>query len=44
LAAEAGVAVFKIAFEIWIKGSDKDNLPQIIRESLQELKAVTEGR
>ena len=43
LAAEAGVAVFKIAFEMWIKGGDKDNLPQRIRESLKELKAVTQG-
>jgi AcrR family transcriptional regulator len=44
LASEAGVAVFKVAFEMWIKGSDKDHLPQLIRESLKELRAVTEGK
>jgi hypothetical protein len=43
LTAEAGVAVFRIAFERWIKES-RDDLPQFIRESLDELKAVTAGR
>ncbi|MET9534606.1 MULTISPECIES: helix-turn-helix domain-containing protein [unclassified Streptomyces] len=43
LAAEAGVAVFRIAFESWINGSGERDLSQIIRESLAELKAVVAG-
>ena len=43
LAAEAGIAVFKVAFEHWVtKGSPQD-LPQLIRDSFTELKAVTAG-
>ena len=44
LAAEAGVAVFKIAFERWISETGPPDLPQVIRESLAELRAVTAGR
>ena len=44
LAAEAGVAVFRIAFERWIKDTSPRDLPHFIRESLDELKAVTAGR
>jgi AcrR family transcriptional regulator len=44
LTAEAGVAVFKIAFDRWHKESGERNLPQLIRESLDELKAVTAGK
>jgi AcrR family transcriptional regulator len=43
LAAEAGVAVFKVAFERWIKETNKKDLPHLIRDSLDELKAVTAG-
>lgn len=43
LAAEAGIAVFKIAFERWIDGTDERDMSQFIRESLDELKAVTAG-
>lgn len=43
LAAEAGVAVFRISFERWIAGSDGKELKQLMRESLAELKAVTSG-
>jgi AcrR family transcriptional regulator len=43
LAAEAGIAVFKVAFERWINESSPRELPQLIRESLDELKAVTAG-
>ncbi|RDH80566.1 TetR family transcriptional regulator [Mycolicibacterium moriokaense] len=43
LAAEAGVAVFKVAFDRWITDGKRDELPQFIRESLAELKAVSEG-
>ncbi|MEN3267686.1 TetR family transcriptional regulator [Pseudonocardia sp.] len=44
LAAEAGIAVFRIAFERWIDDTDERDLPHHIRESLAELKAVTAGR
>ncbi len=44
LAAEAGIAVFKIAFERWISETSQRDLPQLVRESLDELKAVTAGR
>ena len=44
LSAEAGIAVFKIAFERWICEPGQPDLPQLIRESLDELKAVTAGR
>jgi AcrR family transcriptional regulator len=44
LTAEAGVAVFKVAFERWIDGTDQKDLPHFIRESLDELKAVTAGK
>ena len=44
LAAEAGIAVFRIAFERWINETSQRDLPQLIRESLDELKAVTAGK
>jgi hypothetical protein len=43
LTAEAGIAVFKIAFERWVDGPSQPELPQLISESLHELKAVTAG-
>jgi AcrR family transcriptional regulator len=43
LAAEAGIAVFRIAFERWINDTSQRDLPQLIRESLDALKAVTAG-
>ncbi|GAA0364953.1 TetR family transcriptional regulator [Microbispora corallina] len=42
LAAEAGIAVFKIAFQRWIDDDDRD-LTSLIRESFGDLKAVTAG-
>jgi AcrR family transcriptional regulator len=44
LAAEAGIAVFRIAFERWIAETGQPDLPQLIRDSLAELKAVTAGQ
>jgi AcrR family transcriptional regulator len=44
LTAEAGIAVFRIAFELWINETSQADLPQLIRESLDELKAVTAGK
>jgi AcrR family transcriptional regulator len=44
LTAEAGVAVFKVAFERWVNQTGDRELPEFIRESLDELRAVTAGR
>jgi len=44
LAAEAGVAVFKIAFERWITETDPRDLSQHLRESFDALRAVTAGK
>jgi AcrR family transcriptional regulator len=44
LTAEAGIAVFKIAFERWVNESNQRDLPQLIRESFDELKTVTAGK
>src|SRR5215472_15054150 len=44
LTAEAGIAVFKIAFERWVDGPSQPELPQLIRESLGELRAVTAAK
>jgi AcrR family transcriptional regulator len=44
LTAEAGIAVFKVAFLRWINETDGPEMPQIIRESIDELKAVTAGK
>jgi len=43
LTAEAGIAVFKVAFQRWVEKSNKRDLPRLIRESLDELQAVTNG-
>jgi AcrR family transcriptional regulator len=41
LTAETGVAVFKVAFERWLAANEDQGLSEFIRESLDELKAVT---
>jgi AcrR family transcriptional regulator len=43
LAAEAGISVFKIAFERWISDSNRQDLPQVIRDLFDQLRAVTTG-
>jgi hypothetical protein len=43
LTAEAGIAVFKVAFEHWISSTDPETLPHVIRRSFDELKAATAG-
>lgn len=43
LAAEMGIAVFRIAFDRWIDDANQRGLSEIIRESLDELKAVAAG-
>ncbi|HWG62716.1 MAG TPA: TetR family transcriptional regulator [Streptosporangiaceae bacterium] len=44
LTAEAGIAVFKIAFERWVSEASPQDFRQVIRDSLDELKAVTAGK
>ncbi len=44
LSAEAGITVFKIAFERWVDETSRRDLPQLIRQSADELKAVTAGK
>jgi AcrR family transcriptional regulator len=44
LAAEAGLAVFRIAFERWIAAPDGPHLAQLMTASLDELKAVAAGK
>jgi AcrR family transcriptional regulator len=44
LAAEAGIAVFKIAFEGWVHDEHGRTLSQVIRESMDELSHVTGDR
>ncbi len=49
LAAEAGVAVFRVAFQRWVGqpgdsgDASRQTLAQLVRQSLAELKAVTAG-
>ncbi|HEY6497625.1 MAG TPA: TetR family transcriptional regulator [Trebonia sp.] len=45
LAAEAGIAVFKVAFQRWTgpAGETGVSLAEVIRQSLADLKAVTAG-
>jgi AcrR family transcriptional regulator len=43
LTAEAGIAVFRVAFERWLGTTGKRDLPRLIRESFAELKAVAAG-
>ncbi|HEX5401307.1 MAG TPA: TetR family transcriptional regulator, partial [Pseudonocardiaceae bacterium] len=43
LTAEAGIAVFRVAFETWVVDPTGRDLPRLITESLDQLKAVTAG-
>jgi AcrR family transcriptional regulator len=44
LAAETGIAVFKIAFERWIDEANQQDLSRLIEDSFDELRAVTAER
>jgi hypothetical protein len=44
LAAETGIAVFKVALARWISEPDPPDLPGIIRESMEELSDVLTDR
>ena len=43
LSGQAGVAVFRVAFEHWVNDTGQRGLPELIRESFDELKALTAG-
>ena len=44
LTAEAGIAVFRVAFERWVDVANQQrDLSELMRDSLDELKAVTAG-
>lgn len=40
LAAETGIAVFKVAFERWIRGPERLDLPTAIRDAMGELRSL----
>jgi len=40
LAAEAGIAVFRIGFERWVAGPSKGDLATVLRESLDQLRGL----
>ncbi|MEU1570079.1 TetR family transcriptional regulator [Streptomyces collinus] len=44
LTAEAGISVFKVGFRLWLSASEERELAQVMRESLDELKALTAQR
>ncbi len=44
LAAETGIAVFKVAFARWISEPGQPDLPGILRESMEELRGVLTDR
>jgi AcrR family transcriptional regulator len=44
LTAEAGIAVFRVAFEQWVEDPAQRDLPTLMRASLDELRALTAGR
>ncbi len=44
LSAEAGIAVFRVAFERWINETNEQDLRQLMQESLAELRAVASGK
>ncbi len=41
LAAEAGIAVFRVAFERWVTAAPEPSLGHVMRESLAQLKLLT---
>jgi AcrR family transcriptional regulator len=44
LAAETGIAVFKVAFARWMSESCQPDLPEILRESMADLRGVLTGQ
>ena len=41
LTAEIAIAIFRTAFERWIEEADPHDFPQLVRESLDQLKTLT---
>lgn len=41
LAAETGIAVFRVAFSRWVTASEDHDLREVIRETLARLRALT---
>ncbi|WP_028645836.1 TetR family transcriptional regulator [Nocardioides sp. URHA0020] len=41
LTAEAGLAVFRVAFETWVDPAETRELPQVIRDSMAALRTIT---
>ena len=41
LTAEVAIAVFRTAFERWVDETNQNDFPQLVRESLDQLKALT---
>ena len=44
LAAEAGMAVFRVAFDRWTAEANEEQFPQLVREAFDHLKTVSAGR
>ena len=44
LAAEAGISLFKVAFQRWVDDDGEQALSHIIQQSFSEMKAVTAGQ
>ncbi len=44
LAAEAGIAVFRVSFERWVSEPTERELAQVMRDSLSQLRALTADR
>ncbi|MCX2715946.1 TetR/AcrR family transcriptional regulator [Mycolicibacterium sp. J2] len=43
LAAEVGIAMFKVTFERWIRAEDDPEFDEVLAEALADLKVVTAG-
>lgn len=41
LTAEAGIAVFKVGFDLWVTAPEEHDMAQVMREALDELITVT---
>lgn len=40
LTAETGIAVFRVAFARWVEQPERRNMPRIVRQSLEQLRAA----
>jgi AcrR family transcriptional regulator len=44
LTAEAGIAIFKVAFERYVEAGNERQLPLLIRDSFDQLRSLSAGR